>query len=58
LFSCSSHSITADLSIEETAEAAQFFGSDAIILTGSATGKEVDSNELGSKLRYISTVED
>ncbi|MFA6402368.1 MAG: BtpA/SgcQ family protein [Salinivirgaceae bacterium] len=36
----SSHSITNDTSVAETAKAAQFFLSDGIILTGSATGKE------------------
>lgn len=37
-----SHAITADVSIEETAEAAQFFGADALIVTGSATAKPTD----------------
>ena len=34
-----SHSITADVSIGEVAEAAEFFGADGVIVTGSATGK-------------------
>jgi membrane complex biogenesis BtpA family protein len=34
----SSHAITADVSIEETAHAAEFMGADAIIVTGNMTG--------------------
>jgi membrane complex biogenesis BtpA family protein len=34
-----SHAITADLSIEDAAEAALFFGSDGLIVTGTSTGK-------------------
>ena len=37
-----SHAITADVSLEETAEAAHFFGADALIVTGSATAKPTD----------------
>jgi len=42
----SSHSITADVDIIETAKAAQFFLSDGIIITGSSTGYEADINEV------------
>ncbi len=35
----SSHSITADTSVVETAKAAEFFISDGVIITGSATGE-------------------
>lgn len=42
----SSHSITSDVSLLETALAAQFFRSDGVILTGKATGDETDLNEL------------
>ncbi|KAK7571937.1 hypothetical protein V9T40_014409 [Parthenolecanium corni] len=42
----SSHSITADTSIEEVAKAAEFFLSDGIIITGSATGIEANVEEL------------
>ncbi len=35
----SSHSITADTSVVETAKAAEFFITDGVIITGSATGK-------------------
>ncbi len=42
----SSHSITSDVSIVETAKAAKFFLSDGIIVTGSSTGAEADVKEL------------
>lgn len=44
----SSHSLTSDVSIVETAKAAEFFLSDGVIITGSATGEEVDIAELNS----------
>lgn len=42
----SSHSITSDVSIVDTAKAAEFFLSDGIIVTGSSTGAEADISEL------------
>ncbi|XP_072014402.1 uncharacterized protein F13E9.13, mitochondrial-like [Amphiura filiformis] len=42
----SSHAITADVSIEETAEAAEFFGSDGVIVTGTATGQPAKVEDL------------
>lgn len=42
----SAHSITADVSIAETAEAAEFMQADGVIITGSATGKAPDINDL------------
>ncbi len=42
----SSHSVTADVSIEDTAHAAEFFLSDGIIITGTATGIEADIEEI------------
>ena len=42
----SSHSITSDVDIVETAKAAQFFLSDGIIITGSSTGYEADIDEV------------
>ena len=42
----SSHSITSDVSIEETAHAAEFFLSDGLIVTGVATGKEANVDEI------------
>lgn len=44
----SSHAITADLDITETARAAAFFGADGVIVTGSATGVEADPGEMGA----------
>ncbi|XP_066289599.1 uncharacterized protein F13E9.13, mitochondrial-like [Branchiostoma lanceolatum] len=42
----SSHAITADVSIADTARAAEFFLSDGVIVTGTETGRPVDSKEL------------
>lgn len=42
----SSHSITGDVSLVETANAAEFFLSDGLIITGSATGSPADVDEL------------
>lgn len=41
-----SHAITADVSIEQTAEAAAFFGADALIVTGAWTGKPAEEDDL------------
>ncbi|MEZ0368976.1 MAG: BtpA/SgcQ family protein [Candidatus Sericytochromatia bacterium] len=42
----SAHAITQDVNIVETAEAAAFFQSDGLILTGSATGKAANLQEI------------
>ena len=42
----SSHSITADTDIAETAKAAEYFLSDGVIITGSSTGKEPSLEEI------------
>ncbi|XP_043562801.1 uncharacterized protein F13E9.13, mitochondrial isoform X1 [Chiloscyllium plagiosum] len=42
----SSHAVTSDVSISETARAAEFFLSDGVILTGIATGKQANPEEL------------
>jgi len=47
----SSHSITSDVDIIETAKAAQFFLSDGIIITGSSTGYEADIDDV-KKVKY------
>ncbi|KAH8390745.1 hypothetical protein KR215_001668 [Drosophila sulfurigaster] len=50
----SSHAITADVSLLETAHAAEFFLTDGIIITGTATGKAAsaeDLDELAGKLK-------
>jgi membrane complex biogenesis BtpA family protein len=42
----SSHAVTADVDIAETAHAAEFFLSDGVIVTGVATGQEASLEEL------------
>ncbi len=42
----SAHALTTDISIAETAEAAEFFLSDGIIITGASTGKQADIEEV------------
>lgn len=50
-FSYSSHAITSDVSLSETAKAAKFFLADGIILTGITTGDPVNVSEFtGSSL--------
>lgn len=49
------HAITADLTLAEAAEAAEFFGSDGLIVTGTATGRptspaDVDAAKGASRL--------
>jgi membrane complex biogenesis BtpA family protein len=44
----SSHLITSDVSIAETAKAAEFFLSDGIIVTGTSTGEEANVDEIKS----------
>lgn len=50
----SSHSITADIDIVETAKAAEFFGADAVILTGASTGKAASEQELEQVKQAVS----
>jgi membrane complex biogenesis BtpA family protein len=47
----SSHAITSDVTLEETISAAEFFLSDGIIITGSATGKEASLNDVKTASR-------
>lgn len=42
----SSHAITSDVSIQETAKAADFFNSDGLIISGAATGTVASTDEL------------
>uniref|UniRef100_A0A672MQS1 Zgc:162297 n=1 Tax=Sinocyclocheilus grahami TaxID=75366 RepID=A0A672MQS1_SINGR len=42
----SAHALTSDVSIAKTAQAAEFFLSDGVIVTGSATGAQADPEEL------------
>ncbi|MCE1189863.1 MAG: BtpA/SgcQ family protein [Ignavibacteria bacterium] len=50
----SSHSITADTDIAETAKAAEFFMSDGVIVTGSATGAEPSTEEISAVKNKVS----
>ncbi|XP_029949417.1 uncharacterized protein F13E9.13, mitochondrial-like [Salarias fasciatus] len=49
----SSHALTSDVSIEETARAAEFFLSDGLIITGTATGVQADPQELREVSRSV-----
>jgi membrane complex biogenesis BtpA family protein len=49
----SSHSITDDTDITDTAKAAEYFLSDGVIITGSATGKEPSIEEIKQVKRAI-----
>ncbi|MBS2098180.1 BtpA/SgcQ family protein [Carboxylicivirga linearis] len=42
----SSHALTADVSLLETAKAAEFFLSDGVIITGNSTGEAVEPSDL------------
>ncbi len=42
----SSHAITADIGLADTAHAAEFFGADALVITGEATGRPVNPEHL------------
>jgi len=44
----SSHAITADVSLTETARAAEFSLADGVIVTGAATGRETDPDDVRS----------
>lgn len=50
----SSHTITKDLSVSETAKAAEFFLSDGVIVTGKATGTETNVDDVKSIKAAIS----
>lgn len=45
--------MTADISVAETAKAAEFFLSDGIIVTGTATGMQTDPEELRGETGHI-----
>ena len=48
-----SHAITADVSIGEAAEAAEFFGADGVIVTGQATGKPTSVQDVAEVRRAM-----
>lgn len=49
----SAHAITADVSLAETARAAEFFLADGVIITGSATGETTDPAEVEAVRRAV-----
>ncbi|XP_062621067.1 uncharacterized protein F13E9.13, mitochondrial-like [Saccostrea cucullata] len=50
----SAHAVTSDISLVETARAAELFGSDGVIVTGTATGVETDPTEVQDVVRSVS----
>ncbi|CAG0922404.1 unnamed protein product [Notodromas monacha] len=50
-----SHAVTGDTSLEDTARAAEFFGTDGLVLTGRATGDPADVDQL-RRLKAVSRV--
>ncbi len=44
----SSHALTADVSLAEAARAAEFFGADAIVVTGTATGQPTSPEDVAT----------
>lgn len=44
----SAHALTEDVSLEDQIETVEFMGADGVIITGAATGRSVDSEELTS----------
>ena len=53
LLSFSAHAVTSDVSLAETAEAAELFGSDGLIVTGTATGMEADPEEVKGNSMHV-----
>jgi membrane complex biogenesis BtpA family protein len=49
----SAHAVTADVSLEETAKAAEFFLVDGVIVTGIATGQPADPAEVQAVARAV-----
>ena len=49
----STHAITSDVDIADTAKAAEFFMSDGVIITGGSTGKEPDTKEIVSVKKSV-----
>ena len=49
----SSHALTADVSLAETAKAAIFFGADGVVVTGAATGRPTDPADVAAVVEAI-----
>ena len=52
----SSHAITADVSIGETAAAAEYFLTDGVIVTGVATGKMAEMSDIINVKKAVTKV--
>lgn len=52
----SAHAITQDVTIAETAKAAEFFMSDGLIITGSATGDPASLQDIASEYIFVQTL--
>ena len=50
------HAVTADVSLAETAQAAEFFGADGVVITGEATGRAASIEDLKSMLPMVAMV--
>lgn len=50
----SAHSVTADVDLTETAQAAAFFGCDAVIVSGTATGAATNPDDLAQVCESVS----
>lgn len=48
-----SHAVTADVDLVETAKAAEFFLADGVIVTGAATGRAADPDEVAAVQRAV-----
>ncbi|HEY9793126.1 MAG TPA: BtpA/SgcQ family protein, partial [Candidatus Obscuribacterales bacterium] len=51
----SAHAITSDVSLAETAHAAEFFKADGVIVTGSSTGIAPETEDVATARRAVST---
>ncbi|QDV89275.1 Putative sgc region protein SgcQ [Phycisphaerae bacterium RAS2] len=49
----SAHAITADVDLAETARAAEFFGADGVIVTGTATGSPADPKDVAAVRKAV-----
>lgn len=49
----SAHAVTADVDLAETARSAEFFRADAVIVTGTATGRAADAAEVASVTQAV-----
>ena len=49
----SAHAITADVDLAETARAAEFFGADGVVITGVATGRPAEVDDVSAARRAV-----